>query len=177
MHQQDQNSARLRSERQLLQMVLHNKLQQDAASGAGGGGGGADVGRPGLRTHSPSVAADDVHGGSGYGGMDALGGPQAMHTFAGANHFRRAAEEALAAHMEDRWVKGNQGARSSGARGAWRPIGPAPTPRPHQLTPPPTPAAQETHARQGALGHDWGPPWHGTPPAGAAAMGAGRHAA
>lgn len=93
MHQ-DQNSARLGSQRQLLQMVLgYSKLQPD----------GSDVSRPtlGMRTGSPSLQADDIQGPQGYTDVDAMGS-QMFNP--GAHQLRRAAEEAFAAHIEDRYV-------------------------------------------------------------------------
>jgi hypothetical protein len=93
MHQ-DQNSARLGgSQRQLLMQVLGSKLQQtdnDAVRHLGG-----------MRTQSP---ADDIQGVQGYPDVDDMG--SAMFGNAGsANHqLRRAAEEAFAAQIEDRYV-------------------------------------------------------------------------
>lgn len=91
MHQ-DQNSARLGSQRQLLQMVLNSKLQQD----------GSDVqsrATLGMRTQSPSLGADDIQGTQGYADVDSMGSQ--MFTNPGAaNQLRRA--EVFAASIEDR---------------------------------------------------------------------------
>lgn len=98
MHQ-DQNSARLGSQRQLLQMVL--------GQGKGLGQPDVDVSRStlaGMRTQSPSLQADDTQGHQGYPDVDAMG-PQMFagpHNAPGAHQLRRAAEEAFAAQMEDR---------------------------------------------------------------------------
>lgn len=151
MHQ-DQNNARLGSQRQLLQMALgyHGKLQPD----------GSDVSRPGLgmRTGSPSLHADDVQGPQGYADVDAMGSP--MFGNPGAHQLRRAAEEAFAAHIEDRCValrlKGMH-SRSAGAGSL--------ASRPCLLRPQPTlvdwPCLQETPAGSLQLGHDWRQPGHG----------------
>jgi hypothetical protein len=96
MHQ-DQNSARLLgSQRQLLQMVLSNKIQQDD---------GSDVSRPalGMRTQSPSLQVDDIQGPQGYPDVDAMG-PQMFGNPGAHNQLMRAAEEAFAAQIEDRYV-------------------------------------------------------------------------
>jgi hypothetical protein len=69
----------------------YSKLQQDAS----------DVSRPalGMRTGSPSLQADDIPGPQGYADVDAMGS-QMFNP--GAHQLRRAAEEAFAAHIEDR---------------------------------------------------------------------------
>lgn len=99
MHQ-DQNSARLGTQRQLLQMVLNSKLQEQT---------GHDVQSSraslasAMRGHSPSLQADDIQGASGYPDVDGMG----PHMFgspaqAANSQLRRAAEEAFAAQIEDR---------------------------------------------------------------------------
>lgn len=119
MHQ-DQNNARLGSQRQLLQMALgyHGKLQPD----------GSDVSRPGLgmRTGSPSLQADDVQGPQGYADVDAMGSP--VFGNPGAHQLRRAAEEAFAAHIEDRCVALGSKRVHRRSAGAGRPAFP-PMPR------------------------------------------------